>query len=150
MSERRKGLFGLFKKHSEDPVEPVSAEPAAPSQAEMRLRVAEFEQARVEAIGSQAMEGMADNLDRMLEDKFHRASLADVVDKSDAPLEEAVAMLVREKITGRTPPKSAEAVVDLWRDWIEERAGEAFEKPAQPGGVFGSGRPTRCGVHRTL
>ena len=55
------------------------------------------EQARVEAIGSQAMEGMADNLDRMLEDKFHRASLADVVDKSDAPLEEAVAMLVRDR-----------------------------------------------------
>ena len=35
-------------------------------------------------------------------------------------------MLVREKITGRAPPRSAENIVDLWRDWIEERAGEAF------------------------
>ena len=70
---------------------------------------------------------MASNLDHMLEDKFHRANLADVTDRSDAPLEDAVAMLVREKITGRKPPKSAQAVVDVWRDWIEERAGENLE-----------------------
>jgi len=85
------------------------------------------EQARVEAIGSKAMEGMADNLDHMLEDKFHRANLSDVTDRSDAPLEDAVALLVREKITGRAPPKSAQAVVDVWRDWIEERAGDNLE-----------------------
>ncbi|MFD0915077.1 cobaltochelatase subunit CobT [Pseudahrensia aquimaris] len=85
------------------------------------------EQARVEAIGSKAMEGMASNLDDMLEDRFHRANLADVVDRSDAPLEEAVALLVREKITGRAAPKSAEAVLDIWRDWIEERAGDNFD-----------------------
>ena len=85
------------------------------------------EQARVEAIGSKAMAGMADNLDSMLEDKFIRGGLADVASRDEAPLEEAVAMLVREKITGRAPPKSAEAVVDQWRDWIEERAGESFD-----------------------
>ena len=85
------------------------------------------EQARVEAIGSKAMDGMADNLDYMLEDKFHRAGHTDIATREEAPLEDAVAMLVREKITGRPPPRSAEAVVDLWRDWIEERAGETFD-----------------------
>jgi len=85
------------------------------------------EQARVEAIGSKAMSGMADNLDCMLEDKYFRAGLSDVTSRDDAPLEDAVAMLVREKITGRRPPKSAEAAVDIWRDWIEERAGESFD-----------------------
>ena len=85
------------------------------------------EQARVEAIGSQAMEGMANNLDHMLEDKFMRAGHADITSREEAPLEDAVAMLVREKITGLKPPKSAEAVVDLWRDWIEERAGDSIE-----------------------
>ena len=86
------------------------------------------EQARVEAIGSRAMEGMGDNLGEMLEDKYLRANLADVTDRADAPLEDAVALLVREKITGRAPPRSAEALVDLWRDWIEERAGDDFDK----------------------
>ncbi|MDD9908371.1 MAG: cobaltochelatase subunit CobT [Ahrensia sp.] len=85
------------------------------------------EQARVEAIGSQAMTGMGDNLAQMLEDKYFRSSFSEAMNRDDAPLAEAVAMLVREKITGRAPPKSAENIVDLWRDWVEERAGEAFE-----------------------
>ena len=86
------------------------------------------EQARVEAIGSQAMSGMGDNLAHMLEDKYFRSGYADATSRDDAPMAEAVAMLVREKITGRTPPRSAENIVDLWRDWIEERAGEAFDQ----------------------
>ena len=85
------------------------------------------EQARVEAIGSLAMEGMGDNLAHMLEDKFHREGLADAQNTDDAPLEQAVAMLLRESLTGRRPPKSAEAVVDVWRDWVEERVGTAFD-----------------------
>ncbi|MEO1397565.1 MAG: cobaltochelatase subunit CobT [Pseudomonadota bacterium] len=86
------------------------------------------EQARVEAIGSKAMEGMAGNLSQMLEDKYMRASYADATTRDDAPMEEAVALLLREKITGLEPPKSAQNVVDLWRDWIEERAGDAFSE----------------------
>ncbi|MCJ8307857.1 MAG: cobaltochelatase subunit CobT [Hyphomicrobiales bacterium] len=85
------------------------------------------EQARVEAIGCIAMDGMADNIDHMLEDKFMRSGLADVTSREEAPLGDAVAMLVREKITGRAPPKSAQAVVDVWRDWIEERAEDSFD-----------------------
>ncbi|MEO0546201.1 MAG: cobaltochelatase subunit CobT [Pseudomonadota bacterium] len=86
------------------------------------------EQARVEAIGSNAMEGIAGNLSEMLEDKYFRASYADAHTRDDAPLEEAVALLLREKITGLEPPKSAQNVVDLWRDWIEERCGDSFSE----------------------
>ncbi|BCM21943.1 cobaltochelatase subunit CobT [Mesorhizobium sp. J8] len=80
------------------------------------------EQARVEAIGSRAMQGVADNIGSMLEDKYAKANLVDVRDKADAPLEEAVALMVREKLTGRPVPKSGERLVDLWRPWIEEKA----------------------------
>ncbi|MDO9306459.1 MAG: cobaltochelatase subunit CobT, partial [Mesorhizobium sp.] len=51
------------------------------------------------------------------------ANLADVRDRADAPLEEALALMVREKLTGRAAPKSGERVVDLWREWVEEKAG---------------------------
>ncbi|RWH67792.1 cobaltochelatase subunit CobT [Mesorhizobium sp.] len=81
------------------------------------------EQARVEAIGSRAMQGVADNIGSMLEDKYTKANLVDVRDKADAPLEEAIALIVREKLTGRPVPKSAEQLVDLWRPWVEEKAG---------------------------
>lgn len=80
------------------------------------------EQARVEAIGSRAMQGVADNIGSMLEDKYAKANLVDVRDKADAPLEEAIALIVREKLTGRAIPKSAERLVDLWRPWVEEKA----------------------------
>ncbi|RRI04912.1 cobaltochelatase subunit CobT [Mesorhizobium tamadayense] len=80
------------------------------------------EQARVEAIGSRAMQGVADNIGSMLEDKYARANLVDVKDRADAPLEEAVALMVREKLTGRAVPKSGERLVDLWRPWVEEKA----------------------------
>jgi cobaltochelatase CobT len=80
------------------------------------------EQARVEAIGSRAMQGVADNIGSMLEDKYAKANLVDVKDKADAPIEEALALIVREKLTGRPVPKSGERLVELWRPWVEEKA----------------------------
>ncbi|WP_163265737.1 cobaltochelatase subunit CobT [Chelativorans alearense] len=81
------------------------------------------EQARVEAIGARSMQGVSDNIAAMLEEKFARANLAEVRERADAPLEEAIALMVREKLTGRAAPKSGERVVELWRDWVEEKAG---------------------------
>jgi cobaltochelatase CobT len=81
------------------------------------------EQARVEAIGARRMEGVAANLGAMLDDRYHRSNLADVSDRNDAPIEDALAMMVRERLTGTAPPKDARKAVDLWRSWVEERAG---------------------------
>src|ERR671932_613452 len=86
------------------------------------------EQARVEAIGASRMAGVAGNLASMLEDRYHRGNFAEVSDKADAPLEEAVALLVRERLTGQRPPTSARQVVDLWRDWIEDKAGRNLSR----------------------
>jgi len=85
------------------------------------------EQARVEAIGASRMEGMATNLHHMLEDKYSKQNYTAVQQKSDAPLEEALAMVVRERLTGYKPPSSVDQVVGLWKDWIEERAGEKLD-----------------------
>src|SRR5208282_4286658 len=65
------------------------------------------EQARVEAIGARRMQGVANNLAAMLDDKFHRGKFDEISDRADAPIEEAVAMLVRERLTGRPPPPAA-------------------------------------------
>ncbi|MHA1553922.1 MAG: cobaltochelatase subunit CobT [Alphaproteobacteria bacterium] len=81
------------------------------------------EQARVEALGALRMAGVADNLDAMLEDRYHRADYHDVTDRADAPLSEALALMIREQLTGRPPPEAAATMVELWRDWIIDRAG---------------------------
>ena len=86
------------------------------------------EQARVEAIGARRMSGVAHNLGVMLDDRFTRARYPDVTSRTDAPLEDALAMMVRERLTGLAPPKSGERVVDLWRPWIEERIGADLDR----------------------
>ncbi len=95
----------------------------APQGSEARAVFDAVEQARVEAIGARRMAGSAVNLAAMLEDRYHRGAYADITDRADAPLEDAVALLVRERLTGRKPPESARKLVELWRPWIEEKAG---------------------------
>ncbi|MBL8576336.1 MAG: cobaltochelatase subunit CobT [Mesorhizobium sp.] len=99
----------------------------APEGKQARAVFDAVEQARVEAIGALRMTGVADNIGHMLEDKYAKANLADVRDRADAPIEEALALMVREKLTGRAAPRSGERVVNLWRDWIEEKAGPDLE-----------------------
>ncbi|MEP9372976.1 cobaltochelatase subunit CobT [Mesorhizobium sp. KR1-2] len=103
----------------------------APEGKQARAVFDAVEQARVEAIGSRAMAGVADNISQMLEDKYAKANLADVREQADAPLEEAMALLVREKLTGRPVPRSGEKLVSLWRDWVEEKAGADLDHLAQ-------------------
>ena len=103
----------------------------APEGKQARAVFDAVEQARVEAIGSRAMAGVAENIGQMLEDKYAKANLADVREQADAPLEEAVALLVREKLTGRPAPKSGEKLVSLWRNWVEEKAGADLDHLAE-------------------
>ena len=86
------------------------------------------EQARVESIGARRMEGVASNLGAMLEDRYHRGAYAEVTDRADAPLEDAVAMMVRERLSGLKIPPAAQKIVDVWRPIIESRAGKELDQ----------------------
>ncbi|EJF79156.1 cobaltochelatase, CobT subunit [Candidatus Bartonella washoeensis Sb944nv] len=93
----------------------------APIESEARAIFDALEQTRVEAIGTLAMEGIAKNLDSMLADKYQRAHYESISTQNEAPIQEAIALLLREKITGRPPPKEAGPVLELWRHTIEEK-----------------------------
>ena len=86
------------------------------------------EQARVEAIGARRMDGVASNLTAMLDERYHRSKFDEVTERSDAPLEEALALMVRERLTGLKPPPAAANLVELWRPLIEERAGRELDR----------------------
>jgi cobaltochelatase CobT len=88
------------------------------------------EQARVESIGARRMLGVASNLNAMLDDRFHRGKFDEITDRADAPIEEAVALMVRERLTGRAPPEAARKLVDLWRPFIEDHAGADLDRLA--------------------
>lgn len=85
------------------------------------------EQARVEALGSRRMDGVARNLSAMLDDRYRRSAFRDVRERSEAPLEDALALLIRERLTGRAPPQSAKALVEAWRGFVEGKAGRSLD-----------------------
>ena len=102
---------------------------AAPEGDAARAVFDAIEQARVESIGSRRMSGMAGNITAMLEDRYHRGGrYEEITDRADAPLEDALALMVRERLTGLKPPKAAEKVVELWREQIEAKAGAELDR----------------------
>ncbi|MBZ8132999.1 cobaltochelatase subunit CobT [Afifella sp. IM 167] len=103
----------------------------APQGEQARAVFDAVEQARCEAIGAMRMSGVKANLAAMLEDKYHRGQYEEISERADAPLEDALALMMRERLTGQAPPKSAEKVVDLWRDFIEERAASELDALSQ-------------------
>jgi len=100
----------------------------APSSQQARAVFEAMEQARVEAIGSKRMAGVAKNLNAMLDDHFHRGKFDEITDRADAPLADALAMLVRERLTGQAPPAAARRIVDLWRPVLEEKVGHRLDQ----------------------
>ncbi len=86
------------------------------------------EEARVQALGANAMKGVAKNLTAALTDTLERKGVARIRDRATAPLSEALALIVRERLTGQAPPANAKALVDLWRGDIEREAGASLDK----------------------
>lgn len=85
---------------------------------------------RYEALGSRDYAGMRGNLDaalnvRMGGDAITRATRADEV-----PVQAALALLLRERLTGQPVPEAARPGVEMLRGWIEDKAGDDFDSLA--------------------
>lgn len=102
----------------------------APQGADARAIFDAVEQARVESLGSLRMPGVASNIQSMNTEKYAKANFSTISRQEDAPIQEAVAMLVREKLTGQKAPESAGKVLDLWRPFIEDKAGADLDNLA--------------------
>ena len=98
-----------------------------PEGAEARGVYNAAELARVESLGSRLMSGVAANLNALLEEHYRSAGYGDIQSKDDAPIGEAVALMLRERITGAPPPESARRIVDLWRDDILEKCADDLD-----------------------
>ncbi|WP_333591626.1 cobaltochelatase subunit CobT [Brevundimonas sp.] len=88
------------------------------------------EQARIEAVGSQSLAGVRANMDAALLTRLEKTG-ALRADAERVPLSEAVALMLRERVTGRKAPGGAGAMVDLVRPEIERKAGKALDALAQ-------------------
>jgi cobaltochelatase CobT len=90
-----------------------------------------IEQARVQAIGANAMGGVRANLAMALEAALERRGLTRPDGPGhEAPMADILALMVRERLTGQAPPDGARALVDLHREDIEQRAGRDLDRLA--------------------
>jgi cobaltochelatase CobT len=95
----------------------------APGEAVARAVFDAVETARLEALGSRGMAGVAANLDSALTMRMRSDPIARARSREEVPLSTAVQLMVRERLTGRATPESASAGLALVRDWIEEKGG---------------------------
>ena len=99
----------------------------APTEPAARACYDAVELVRYEALGSKAYAGIRGNLDaamsvRMGADPITRAAKAD-----DVPIQAALALMLREHLTGQPIPEAARAGVEMLRSFIEDKAQGDFD-----------------------
>jgi cobaltochelatase CobT len=85
------------------------------------------EQARVEAVGSQSLAGVRANMNAALLTRLEKTGALRVTEADRVPAAEAVALLVRERLTGQRAPDGAGALLDLVRGELESKAGTKID-----------------------
>ncbi|MEE4350474.1 MAG: cobaltochelatase subunit CobT [Pacificimonas sp.] len=111
--------FALKKRHH-DAKAHMAAQPAAGAARDVFNAA---EQARIEALGANAMPGCADNLSAMVDARVRMDPIARAKSSDEVPLSTAVGLIMRQRLTGAPIPAQAETGVALVRDWIETEAG---------------------------
>jgi cobaltochelatase CobT len=113
----------------------------APAEPIARAAFDAIEQARVEALGSRAMEGVRANLTQALATRLRSDPLTRARNRDEVPLSSALGLLVRERLTGQAPPAVAQHGLSLVRQWIEDKGGadlDALERMVDDQAGFAS------------
>jgi cobaltochelatase CobT len=85
-----------------------------------------IEQVRYEALGANRFGGIRANLDAATEMRTASDKIVRAQNSSEVPLETALALLVREALTGEAVPAKARGGIELVRDFLEEKVGGDF------------------------
>ena len=100
--------------------DPALHQKLQPGKQAARLVFALAEQIRCESLGSANMPGVAANLDASLDAYFRTRVGQEEVGRNVISVEEAVALALREHLTGRELPPSVARAYAPWRDWVAE------------------------------
>ena len=81
------------------------------------------EDVRIAALGSNAMPGVAQNLEANLIESAIKRGYQRMMNKETTPMIEGLSLVLREKLTGRETPALLKHVADFWRAEIIAKAG---------------------------
>ncbi|MBT8473419.1 MAG: cobaltochelatase subunit CobT [Marinicaulis sp.] len=110
--------------------DPAEHDAHAPRGAEARAIFTALENARCEAIGARALKGVGDNLAASLDKVIGEKGYDRLSSNDESPVPDVAALLLRERLTGRTPPPAAKKIIADWREDLEARAGASLDAMA--------------------
>jgi len=96
---------------------------AAPPEPIARACYDAIEQVRYEALGANRFGGIKANLDAATELRTASDKIVRAQNSAEVPLQTALALLVREALTGEAVPEKARGGIALVRDYLEEKVG---------------------------
>jgi cobaltochelatase CobT len=99
----------------------------APAETVARAVFDAVEGARVEALGSRGLAGIAGNLNAALAMRLRSDPIVRARARDEVPLSTAIELLARQRLTGQAPPEAALPGLALVQDWIEEKAGSNLD-----------------------
>ncbi len=119
--------YALRLKHNNEALhrKAMPAEPVA------RACYDAVEAVRYEAIGANTYDGMRGNLDAALQARVQSDAIVRAERAEQVPLHTALALLLREALTGQPIPEVAKGGVEMMREFIEARTGGDFEALAE-------------------
>ncbi|MBO9574629.1 MAG: cobaltochelatase subunit CobT [Sphingobium sp.] len=115
--------FALKLRHHDAKVHAARA-PAEPA---ARAVYDAVEMVRYEALGSKNYAGMKANLAAALDMRTGSDPITRAQNAGEVPIQGAVALMLREKLTGEPAPAAARKAIDFMREWIDDKAHEDFE-----------------------
>ncbi|HKT54675.1 MAG TPA: cobaltochelatase subunit CobT, partial [Caulobacteraceae bacterium] len=108
-----------------DPVQHARSRPSSPLGQPVYDAI---EQARVEAIGANALGGVRQNMKALIDQAWAKRVVNQAEAMANPPMAEVLSLLVRERLTGEPPPAAAGPLVDLFRADIEGKAGRDLDQ----------------------
>ena len=82
------------------------------------------ERVRVEAIGARRMSGVARNLRAKWQDRYKSGEFDRFSTTEDAPLSEALSLILREHLCKAKTPKRVKPLVEAWRPFVTEHGSD--------------------------
>jgi cobaltochelatase CobT len=99
-----------------------------PARREAKEAYDALEQVRVEVVGAQHMAGVRGNLAAKLAEECEQDGLDRMTRKDQLPIEKALALLTRERLSGEPVPAAARKILDMWREGLDDNAQSAIEE----------------------
>jgi len=98
----------------------------APAEPMARACYDAVEAVRYEALGARDYAGMRGNLGAAFDQRIASDPITRAANAQEVPVQSALALLLRERLTGQAVPEAARAGVDMLRGWIADRADSDF------------------------